>query len=85
MIVLQNHFNIGSRYGFLFLINCSTSFYNEPLLYNQSRDINRNHEKIGKIAKKLYSMYINNHLPEHIKSRCCDFLLLEEKSKDYVK
>ena len=27
---LQNHFNIGSRYGFLFLINCSTSFYNEP-------------------------------------------------------
>ena len=53
------------------------------LLYNQSRDINRNHEKIGKIAKKLYSMYINNHLPEHIKSRCCDFLLLEEKSKDY--
>ena len=30
MIVLQNHFNIGSRYGFLFLINCSTSFYNEP-------------------------------------------------------
>ena len=55
------------------------------LLYNQSRDINRNHEKIGKIAKKLYSMYINNHLPEHIKSRCCDFLLLEEKSKDYVK
>lgn len=31
MIVLQTHFNIGSRYGFLFLINCSTSFYNEPL------------------------------------------------------
>jgi hypothetical protein len=32
VIVLQNHFNIGSRYGFLFLINCSTSFYNEPVV-----------------------------------------------------
>jgi uncharacterized membrane protein YfhO len=35
VIVLQNHFNIGSRYGFLFLINCSTSFYNEPINKNE--------------------------------------------------
>jgi hypothetical protein len=37
MIVLQNHFNIGSRYGFLFLINCSTSFYNEPTTSTAAR------------------------------------------------
>ena len=30
----QNHFNTGSHYGFLFLINCSISLYNQPLNKN---------------------------------------------------
>ena len=30
----QNHFNTGSHYGFLFLINCSSSLYNQPLTQN---------------------------------------------------
>jgi hypothetical protein len=44
VIVLQNHFNIGSRYGFLFLINCSTSFYNEPFFYGENDDITEKRE-----------------------------------------
>ena len=36
-LFLQPHrvlfYTKGSRYGFLFLINCSTSFYNEPFVY----------------------------------------------------
>ena len=44
-----------------------------------------NFEVIEKNFKKLYSLYINNKLPESLKERCCNFSLLEEKSLDYHK
>ena len=31
----QKHFNTGSHYGFLFLINCSSSLYNQPKKYGE--------------------------------------------------
>ena len=44
-----------------------------------------NFEVIEKNFKKLYSLYVNNKLPESLKERCCNFSLLEEKSLDYHK
>ena len=44
-----------------------------------------NFEVIEKNFKKLYSLYINNKLPESLKERCCNFKLLEEKSLDYCR
>ena len=32
---------------------------------------------------KLYQLYNDNKLPENIKSRCCNFKLLEEKCLEY--
>ena len=34
-------------------------------------------------AQNLYYKVINNKLPERIIKRCCDFKMLEEKSKKY--
>ncbi len=38
-----------------------------------------------KMSKILYNGYKNNTLNEIIKKRCCDFILLEEKCKEYNK
>ena len=48
-----------------------------------NEEINKN--KILKVSKKLYKLYIGEKLPEHVKNRCCDFKILEEKSLNYLK
>lgn len=35
-------------------------------------------------AETLYKKVINKKLPQNIIERCCDFKLLEEKSKQYI-
>lgn len=55
------------------------------LLKEQIYWLNRNDEKLYERAKKLYDGYVNCKLNEKIKSRCCNFKLLEEKCIQYNK
>ena len=55
------------------------------LLRNQLRWLTDNKEKVMSKSKLLYNLYKNNKLPKNVKDRCCNFLLLEEKSKEYIK
>ena len=36
-------------------------------------------------SRLLYNLYKNDKLPKNVKERCCNFILLEEKCKDYNK
>ena len=55
------------------------------LLNTQLLWLNKNIKNVKGKATKLYEMYKNNNLPNRIKSRCCDFTLLEEKCNEYNK
>ena len=57
------------------------------LLYKQINWCNQKENKqlILSKAKKLYNKYIENKLPSNIKNRCCNFIILEEKLKQYDK
>ena len=55
------------------------------LLKEQFYWLNRNREKIYNTSEELYNRYMNNKLPRNIKDRCCNFPLLEEKSREYNK
>lgn len=57
----------------------------KTLLYKQ---INWCNEKENRLlilnrAKNLYNKVVNKKLPQRIIDRCCDFKMLEEKSKEY--
>ena len=56
----------------------------KDLLNNQYLWINKNEAKLTKKAKKLYDLYKNNKLDNFVKSRCCNFTLLEEKCELYI-
>lgn len=53
------------------------------LLYKQINWCNKNTKMILHKAESLYNKVINNKLPKNIIDRCCNFTLLEEKSKNY--
>ena len=53
------------------------------LLKSQLLWLNKNIKAVKGKAIKLYDMYKNNRLPERIKSRCCNFIFLEEKCREY--
>jgi protein AbiQ len=53
------------------------------LLQNQLSWVNKNGSEILSKAINLYQKYLNDKLPKNLKSRCCDFPLLEEKCKEY--
>ena len=53
------------------------------LLRNQLRWLTANKKEVIKKSKLLYNLYKNNKLPKNVKDRCCNFILLEEKSKVY--
>lgn len=53
------------------------------LLKLDFRCINNNIKIISKKAETLYHLYHENKLHNKIKSRCCNFLLLEEKCREY--
>lgn len=55
----------------------------QNLLKSQLFWLNRNIKRVkGKVCN-LYNKYKNNKLPDRLKSRCCNFILLEEKCNDY--
>ena len=63
-------------------LNDSNDKYN-IMLKKQLNFINKNKEKILRSVEKLYNYYLNDKLNFKIKSRCCNFQLLEEKCLEY--
>ena len=61
--------------------NYDTTYQN--LLKNQLRWLNRNGKGLREKAEILYNKRINNKLSNSVKNRCCNYKLLEEKSKNY--
>ena len=57
----------------------------QKMLREQLLWLNANYYQIKNKSMKLYNLYNNGRLPENIKSRCCNFKLLEEKSEEYNK
>jgi len=55
------------------------------LLTNQLTWCNSNRENIEEKAAKLYNTIRNGHGGESLRLRCCDFIMLKEKSIDYGK
>lgn len=53
------------------------------LLNNQLRWLNENKKEIYFKSKLLYNLYKENKLPNNVRKRCCNFILLEEKCKKY--
>lgn len=68
-------------------INFSTDSINEikykKMILKQLIYMNNNYDIIKNKAQKLYEAYKTNRINQTIKSRCCDFLLLEQKCKNY--
>jgi protein AbiQ len=54
---------------------------NKYLYFSQLRYFKKNYTKIMKKAKKLYSLVVFGN--EKLKSHCCNYILLEEKSKKF--
>ena len=63
-------------------LNDSNDKYN-IMLKKQLNFINKNKEKILRSVEKLYNYYLDDKLNFKIKSRCCNFQLLEEKCLEY--
>ena len=57
----------------------------QNLLKSQLLWLNKNMKNVKGKAINLYEKYKNGKLDERIKSRCCNFILLEEKCKEYNK
>lgn len=57
----------------------------QNLLKTQLLWLNKNIKNVKGKAFNLYDKYRNNKLDERIKKRCCNFILLEEKCKEYNK
>ena len=55
----------------------------QNLLKSQLLWLNRNEQSVKDKAIKLYNKYKSNELNSDIKSRCCDFILLEQKCIDF--
>lgn len=55
----------------------------QKLLREQLAWLNANYHQVKNKSFKLYELYNAGKLPENIKSRCCNFKLLEEKCLAY--
>ena len=55
------------------------------LLKKQLKWLNSNKKEVFNKSKLLYELYIGNKLPNNVKKRCCNFILLEEKCIEYRK
>lgn len=54
------------------------------LLENQLSSLNKNREMLIRKIERFHKKYRNNQLENIVKNRCCNFPLLEEKSKEYT-
>ena len=57
----------------------------QKLLREQLLWLNSNYYQVKNKSFKLYQLYNNEKLPQNIRSRCCNFKLLEEKCMEYNK
>ena len=57
----------------------------QELLKDQLNWLNENYIQVKNKSYKLYNLYKNDKLGSNIKSRCCNFTLLEEISDNYSK
>lgn len=60
-------------------------FDRQNLLKTQLKWLNDNKKSVIGKAVRLYDMYKKNRLPNRIKNRCCNFVLLEEKCIEFNK
>ena len=63
--------------------NNKKEMFRIELMNNQLRWLTSNKKEIYTKSKLLYNLYKNNKLPKNVKDRCCNFILLEEKCKEY--
>lgn len=63
--------------------NDSDEIKYQKMLKEQLKWLNKNYDQVKNKSYKLYNLYINNRLPKKIMDRCCNFILLEQKSKEY--
>ena len=54
------------------------------LIENQTTFLNDNKSKLFTKVKRFWLQFEKEVLPSKVKDRCCNFILLEEKCKDYV-
>ena len=57
----------------------------QKLLREQLNWLNENYNQVKNKSFKLYQLYNSGKLPDNMKSRCCNFKLLEKKCKEYNK
>lgn len=57
----------------------------QKLLKEQLTWLNENYKQVKNKSLKLYQLYVEGRLPEKLKARCCDFMLLEAKCLEYNK
>ena len=55
----------------------------QKLLIEQLNWLNANYKQVKNKSFKLYQLYVSGKLPDNIKSRCCNFKLLEKKCQEY--
>ncbi len=55
------------------------------LLRNQLRWLTTHKKDIYQKSKLLYELYQKNKLPNNVKDRCCNYILLEAKCKEFSK
>ena len=55
----------------------------QKLLKEQLAWLNENYIQVKNKSLKLYNLYNKGKLSDNIKSRCCNFKLLEEKCMEY--
>lgn len=55
------------------------------LLKNQLRWLTSHKKEIYQKSKLLYDLYRKNKLPINVKERCCNYILLETKCKEFNK
>lgn len=89
VVNFNNMIPVTSKNYELFDLNAIPKDANEMkrqiLLKTQLLWLNKNIKNVNGKAISLYQKYKNGHLDNRIKSRCCNFILLEEKCKEYNK
>lgn len=56
----------------------------KKMLEGQLTFLNNHKAELLKKINVFQNMYRKGHLPKNILDRCCNFLLIEEKFKDYI-
>ena len=55
----------------------------QKLLKEQLNWLNSHYRQVKNKSYRLYQLYNSGKLPDNIKSRCCNFKLLEERCLEY--